>query len=69
MYVRIDNSNDKTPPQDENDKLPIPTPITDESFGIEFIIQNNDFSKTFQELYEKNEPNSILNAYVFTANW
>jgi hypothetical protein len=65
MFNRIDQSKDKTPPLDESDRL---IPDDGEEPGIVFRIKTNDNSNQLRNIYQENEPNSILNAYTFKAN-
>jgi hypothetical protein len=64
MFNRIDQSKDKTPPLDESDRL---IPDDGEEPGIVFRIKTNDNSNQLRNIYQENEPNSILNAYTFKA--
>ncbi len=65
MFNRIDQSKDKTPPLDESDRL---IPDDGEEPGIVLRIKTNDNSNQLRNIYQENEPNSILNAYTFKAN-
>jgi hypothetical protein len=65
MFNRINQSKDKTPPLDESDRL---IPDDGEEPGVMFNLKSNKNSDLLKTIYQGNEPNSILNAYVFKAN-